>query len=201
MIKFEKCNINELCADEYQRTFEAMSPERKSKVERLKIQEDKKRTVAGEYLARKLISGEENIGFEKISIVTDDNGKPYAENSKLHFSISHSDELVCAVVSDKKVGVDAEKIHDVRTSLTKRVCTERELAYIYGYVPSDEETENTLFYDSLVRFFEIWTFKEAYFKCVGTGITDFKSVDFFDAGVHKEQFCEDEFVICVVTLD
>ena len=46
LIKFEKCNINELCADKYQRTFEAMSPERKSKVERLKMQEDKRNAFA-----------------------------------------------------------------------------------------------------------------------------------------------------------
>ena len=37
-----------------------------------------------------------------------ENGKPYLNNSSYHFNISHSNNLVCLVVSEEPIGVDIE---------------------------------------------------------------------------------------------
>ena len=66
-----------------------------------------------------------------------------------------------------------EQIRAVRSKLTGKVCTPEELRYIqeapgWGEILTGE---------AMLRFFRVWTSKEAYFKWTGTGITDLKSVD------------------------
>ena len=38
------------------------------------------------------------------------NGKPFLESSEIHFSITHTDELLFLAFSDEEIGIDAEKI-------------------------------------------------------------------------------------------
>ena len=62
------------------------------------------------------------------------------------------------------IGIDIEALREIRPDAAKRFASAEELEYI-GSDPR--------------RLFEIWTLKEAYFKCVGTGIgSDIKSVTF-----------------------
>jgi phosphopantetheinyl transferase len=50
----------------------------------------------------------------------------------------------------------------------------------------------------LKRFFEIWTLKEAYFKALGTGITNFKSADVLMCGRERSTYYIDGYVISVI---
>ncbi len=96
------------------------------------------------------------IGRDSIVIEKDERGKPYISGSDdLFFSISHSFPFYAAAFSSGPVGVDIEKIRDVKTGIAKRMFTERERQYA-GNDP--------------VRFLEIWTRKEAYLKYTGKGI-------------------------------
>lgn len=85
-----------------------------------------------------------------------ENGKPYFEDSKLKFSISHSGEYVAVALSDEcDVGIDMETA-DIDGSkaikMAKRFFTEKEQAEI--------ERDPSLFRD-------IWRKKEATAKCLG----------------------------------
>lgn len=200
MVKLEICNIDRLTVEDYERTYAAMHASRREKTDRLRIEDDKKRSLAGEFLARKLLSGETGKTFEEIQIVADENGKPYSPGVQLHFSISHSEKLVAAAVCDVGVGVDCERIHNVSPRLFKRACTDKELFYIFGRVPCDEDFERQPENDELVRFFEIWTVKEAYFKCIGTGITALKSIDIFSGELDAKKYIQDDYIIHTVTL-
>ena len=72
--------------------------------------------------------------------------------------------MVCCAVSDREIGIDIEKKREIRLDAAKRFACESELEYIGS---------------STERFFEIWTLKEAYFKCIGTGLgADIKNVSF-----------------------
>ena len=99
----------------------------------------------------------------------DENGKPHVVGLPIHFNVSHSGDFVACAVDNSPVGIDIEQIRSIRPALVKKVCTEAERAYV-------EDQEG----DMLVRFFEVWTSKEAWFKYIGTGITDLKSVDTLD---------------------
>lgn len=200
MVKHEKCFIDDISYDMYSKTYAAMSPARRAKIDRLRLEDDKKRSLAGEYLARTLASEESGIPFEDIVIAADQKGKPYFENLSLEFNISHSENIVVAAVHTEKVGIDVEKIHAVRQGLFKKVCTDKELEYLFGRIPDAEAFEKESTRQELLRFFEIWTIKEAYFKCIGTGITDFKSIDIFSESIHVENISFDDYVIHTVTL-
>lgn len=85
--------------------------------------------------------------------------KPYLKNHiEIDFSISHTKGLVICALSDRSIGADVEKIREFHQGLLRKVCTDREAAYI-------------LEKDSQERFFRIWTLKEAYLKATGQGIT------------------------------
>lgn len=200
MVKHEKCFIDDITVDIYNKTYAAMHPTRRAKIDRLRHEDDKKRSLAGEYLARTLVSDMSGIPFEEIVIVADQKGKPKPENIPLEFNISHSENIVVAALHKDKVGIDVEKIHAVRPKLFKKVCTDKELEYLFGRIPDDGDYEREASYQELSRFFEIWTIKEAYFKCIGTGITDFKSIDIFSESIRVENFSFDDYVIHAVTL-
>lgn len=158
-------NIQELTSQEYDRWYELMDAEKKARVDRFRFVDDKKRTVAGEMLARKAISKWCNVPAESVVFGKNNYGKPFAEGLAVEFNVSHSGDMVVCAVSDRPVGIDVEQIRPMRDSVAKRICSQEELEYLSDSSVGEEEQLN--------RFFEIWTAKEAYCKCVGTGIQDF----------------------------
>ncbi|MEH7621863.1 4'-phosphopantetheinyl transferase superfamily protein, partial [Bacillus thuringiensis] len=68
------------------------------------------------------------------------------------------------------IGVDIELIKNAELNIAERFFNNNEISYI---------TENTSYQDK--RFYEIWTKKEAYIKCIGKGLSmnlnSFNSLD------------------------
>lgn len=118
---------------------------------------------------------------DKIS--SNENGKPYIiGRPDIFISLSHSDGTVAAVVSDKPVGIDIERIRPVTDKLKNRVCKEK--------TETDEE------------FFKVWTVKEAYLKASGINFSDMLSLDIRSLGekvIIKSQIT-DGFMLSVVEL-
>lgn len=189
MVK-EFLNIRDIPHEKYEKYFLLMSDEKQQRVERFRFDDGKKRTVFGEMLARRMICDRCNIREEKIVFKTGRNGKPYTKSADICFNISHSDELVLCAVNDTPVGADIEKIRDINSSVIKYTCNKDELDYVYESSISKEET--------LKRFFEIWTFKEACFKFKGTGIDDFQSLDFFNCKRQVEHGFINGYAYCIV---
>ena len=169
-MKWYKYDIRDLSQDGYEKWYSLMSVDKKQRVDRFRFADDKKRTVAGEMLARKAIAGwchvsEEEILFDKLEY-----GKPFAIGLDVEFNISHSGDLVVCAVDDKPVGIDVEQIRPMDFEVIKRICMEDEIAYIL-----EDNLRNDIFckitdYLVLTRFFEAWTLKEAYGKLMGIGI-------------------------------
>lgn len=108
----------------------------------------------------------------------EESGKPYFENSPLEFGISHSGELAVCALSDKPVGIDVEKVREIRNveALSARFLSERERYYV---------TQSS---DKSRAFLEIWTKKEAYLKESGVGLnTDLTKADVF--AIHTKTLC------------
>ena len=111
------------------------------------------RTLACRYLEL----NEEGIVFEK-----DEYGKPFLQGQEgFHFNISHSDRYVVCAVSDAPIGVDVEKIRQVRLKVAERFFTESEKQYVFS--GESEEMKCS-------RFFTVWTRKEAFVKRDGRGL-------------------------------
>lgn len=171
-MKWYSYNISEFENEEYHTYYSLMNNEKKIRVDSLRKVEDKKRTVAGEMLARKAISEWCGINYVDIDFGLTSYGKPYARELNVEFNIAHSGDMVVCAVDDRPIGIDIEKIRRIDLKVCKYICSDKELEYILGIPDDISDTAVISDYNKLIRFFEIWTAKEAYFKKKGTGISD-----------------------------
>lgn len=199
MLEYVIKDISDISEKEYGLSFPYMSESRKAKVERQKKLLAKKCTLAGEWLVRLLLGKITGRGTETFAIVADDNGKLFCENADgLFFNISHSGNKVAVVVCDREVGVDIETFRPINLKPAKRLFTPDEQVYIFGYTPSDSEYTKTQNHDYIRRFLEIWTLKEAYLKCKGTGITDFGAFNLPDDDFEKIKIEDKDYIMHIV---
>ena len=140
------------------------------RADRFRFVDDKKRTVAGEMLARKVIAEWCGAASESITFGIKEHGKPYAKDLAVEFNISHSGDMVVCAVDDKTIGIDVEQIRPIDLAVAKRICTDEELLYLFGRAPTEQDFAYTTDTETLTRFFELWTSKEAYGKRMGIGV-------------------------------
>lgn len=178
---------NEISLQQRQQCLSLMAPQRRAQVERITHSQTRESSICGEWLAKTMLSEVSGQAVEDISLARDQNGKPYAENLPLYFSISHSGEQVACVISDQPVGLDIEEIAPRDPSVARRICSEKEMEFIF----SKEE-------DVLHRFLLVWTAKEAAVKLSGVGIKGMREVDYFALQPRLETKIEDGCVISVV---
>ncbi len=185
-------NTADLSDEDYTKAFFDMSKERQRKCHSYRFDDDKKRCIAADFLIRKILCARLGKKTDEIEIYTDENSKPYV-NEKIHFNLSHSDKYVVAVISDRKVGIDIEKIKSVKSNMLEYFCSPKDEKYILGEEKSICENIPAT---ALERFFEVWTFKEAFLKCTGEGISrKAAQINFEDCDKYLKIF--DGFVLCV----
>lgn len=162
--KISFLDVSAISDGELSAHYGSMSESRKKETDALPSEIKKKQKIAADMLCRRMIC--EKCGIPENEIVFSKNGfgKPFAENADVFFSVSHSGNIVACAVSDKEIGIDIEKTKSVRLKAAEKFSTASELEYIGN---------------DLTRFFRVWTLKEAFFKCKGTGLgSDIRSVFF-----------------------
>ena len=163
-IQIYSLDISTVPEDEIHLWYAQMSEAKKASVDRILSKEKQLSKIAADALCRKAISNECGIPCSEIIFGTVKNGKPFAVNAQINFNVSHSGNIVVCAVADREIGIDIEKIRNVNPKTVQRFATENEIELIKK-VPDG--------------FFKIWTLKEAYFKCIGTGLgSDIKNVSF-----------------------
>jgi len=97
-------------------------------------------------------------------------GKPYAAVDGVEFNISHSGDFALIGVSRHPIGVDIEKMKPTRdfNGLAEAVLSADEKAWVFER-------------DTMQRFYQLWTLKEARLKCDGEGISGYFPAATFDA--------------------
>lgn len=199
VLKYIIKNLHDFSKQDYKESFSYMTSLRKEKVIRYKDEDRKKCTLAGEFLVRQLLSDTSGKTKESFIISADKNGKLFCENQHdLYFNISHSNGMVAAVISDEEVGIDLEVIRPYPLALTKKICNEEELLYIFGHLPDETEFTENASKDTLHRFFEVWTAKEAYLKCIGTGFSSLSKLKSLSLDFPKTKIKTEEYVIHIV---
>lgn len=103
------------------------------------------------------------------------NGKPYADD--IFFSVTHTGDYALIAVSDREVGVDAERIKKRGFEHILKRFTPREKAGINGER----------------GFFENWVVKEAYIKLLGGTLAhDLKRLEYYGGVL----FCDGKKADC-----
>ncbi len=157
-------DINNVSSADIEKWLKEASSEKQEEISRIKVESKRNERIVADHLKRTAIADYCNVAPECIEFGVTEKGKPFAMNLPVHFNISHSNGLVVCAVSDNEIGIDIEKIRTVNPRTAKKFACPDELEYIGTH-------EN--------GFFEIWTLKEAYFKCIGSGLgSDIKNVCF-----------------------
>lgn len=162
MLKLYHYDISEMSEAEFSKLYYKSDENRKAKADRLRKRPAKRLSVVAGELVRNAISKEFNIDAKDIRFRTSKSGKPYVENVKVEFSISHSGTVAVCAISDKPVGIDIELIRNANVNAARRLFTPDEQIYVFEKWTQVRE-----------RFFEVWTRKEAYVKMLGKGVSYF----------------------------
>ena len=122
--------------------------------------------------------------IRSLSLVRNDNGKPYFENSTISFSISHSQEYVACAVSDEScIGIDIE---------ASNLNCERARKIASRFFGEDEIADMT---DNASGFRRVWTKKEAATKLLGITLGEYLKSEKNDMGNVKSSLNFFEFEI------
>ena len=189
-MKYYKYNINEMTDALFERYVGMMSPERREKTLKKARREDRLLSVAGEMLVRRAVSEALGICEEAVPLCSDGRGAPTLDGTGLFVSIAHSGNYAVCALSDTPVGIDIEEVRPMCGRVATGTFSVRENEYLGadGYELSG---------DTLVRFFEIWTAKEAYAKMTREGISLKSTVDTTAIPVKRVHF--DGYVVSIVT--
>ncbi|MBI1781772.1 MAG: 4'-phosphopantetheinyl transferase superfamily protein [Sphingobacteriales bacterium] len=116
--------------------------------------------LAGRSLLPALFS---DFPLEEILIA--DTRKPFLENEKYHFSISHCGDYAAAIASStNRVGVDIELVTSKIERVKHKFLSAEELGFVSHHKPIPE---------MLTMLTVMWSMKEAVFKWYGDGEMDF----------------------------
>jgi 4'-phosphopantetheinyl transferase len=154
-------------SDQDARALTLLSPGEMDRASRFLRPEPRRSFVAGRAALRRLLGARLGISPQQLPIRLTKSGKPYLPECPIHFSLSHSGDIVlCALSLASPVGVDIERIN---------VLPEMD-AIAREYFPPEEWS------DSPVDFFRSWTRREAYLKALGDGIgsSQFSGIRFGD---------------------
>ena len=179
--------ITDISQTEYQEIYNSLSQSRKAHIDRMKIENDRLRSLAATKILNKLLC---DFSHNTAILETDPKGKPYLNGSDLFFSISHSDTGVVCAVSEKAVGIDIEKIRPVNDKLIDYVCNEAEKQYVL----SDKKEKGKA--GVYQRFFEVWTAKEAFFKKQDGAEKSVRAID--TLSLQKSVYITEDFLITVL---
>ncbi len=103
--------------------------------------------------------------IKKAVLRRSENGKPYIENEKVAFNLSHTDGAAACIIDTEggDVGIDCERVGRDGEKIINRFFDEKAGN---EYAVSD---------DKPLEFARIWTEKEAYAKFTGKGLSDYST--------------------------
>ncbi len=125
----------------------------------LRNERDRNASLLGKLLLLKYLKEKGMIKDNHLPLLSyTGEGKPYFKDiDNINFSISHSNCLVGCAFCDKNIGFDLEKMEFIDIHEFVEVFTEAELNYI--------KVSN----NPILRFYNLWTQKEALLKLIGLG--------------------------------
>ncbi len=148
---------------------EPLSPAEKEQESRFYFARDRRRYLVTRALVRTVLSRYAYIHPREWVFSTNPYGRPEIVNAKardagLSFNISHTHSLiVLGVTKGRALGVDVEnfRAREVSIEIADRFFSPQEVAALI-VAPAQQQQ---------YRFFEYWTFKEAYIKARGMGLS------------------------------
>ena len=127
----------------------------------MRIASSELKGLTGHEAGRQLLAQlyREETGEDLPPIAVTERGKPYFEDSSLHFSISHTKKHAFCVLSSEKVGIDAEeKDRNIDLRLAEKILS-----------PTEKQQFDAA-EDQRLALLKFWVLKEAAAKATGEGL-------------------------------
>lgn len=158
-IKIYTADVRSLTdARRFQQLYDRLSPERRSKVDRMRFEKDKCLSLGAGALLEAALAAE---GVSDFTMTVSHDGKPrLAHEKNVHFNLSHSGTKVMCALSDSEIGCDVEQIKESDMKIAKRFFHPAE----YEALMQCGDTERN------GLFFRYWTLKESFMKATGLGL-------------------------------
>lgn len=157
MLGLSYTDVAALTDGDFKKICQSLPEERLKKVEGLANYKDKLLSAAAGYLLQAALT---DRGITDPGFVYGKCGKPYLKSGEIFFNLSHSGNVAVCAVSTEEVGVDAQEVKPVDDKLIRRICTDRE----YAFITEDKAQIRE-------RFCRVWTVKESLIKCLGRGLS------------------------------
>ena len=170
----KKYDVRLLTHDEYELYFSYMTEEKQRRILAMRSENDRRRSVAADMLMRRTLSALTSLAERDIVISSEESGRPAAPGLPFYLSVSHSADVAVCAVSERRIGIDTEKIRPVSTSLALRFFDEDDREYVFSHGAQPKKLESDI--SVLERFFRVWTSREAYAKYTGAGLADIRAV-------------------------
>ena len=168
-------DLNNVTEEQYLTFLNTLNDSRREKAERYKKYSDRVLSASSYVLLMYALHLNGDDGEH--TILCNEHGKPFFENSNIHFNISHTEGAVACAVQNMPVGVDIQKKVEKFEAVMRRVCTEEEKKSVM----SADDTQ--------MEFTTLWTLKESILKCIGTGIAgQMKNYDFSENKTENGKF-------------
>jgi 4'-phosphopantetheinyl transferase len=158
-----------------QSLLQVLAPEERKRAERFCFQKHRQKYIVARGLLRTILSHYLGLEPSKLEFCHNLYGKPALTKDlggeTLKFNLSHSHDIVLyAITLSRDVGVDIEHIRSGFSyeEIAKQFFTPREFAALCA-LPLTKQQES---------FFDYWTYKEAFIKARGEGLT--LNLDQFD---------------------
>jgi 4'-phosphopantetheinyl transferase len=161
------CFTAELDVDAVSAAVQTLSTDERARYDRLRSSHRRRDFAVAHALLRRLLSALGGGAPDAWTFETNQYGKPLltrelAAETGLTFNLAHTDGLVaCIVAPGVDVGIDVEEI--------ERPADEERIAGRYFSPVEQLALDGCSEQQRRIRFFEIWTLKEAYLKAIGTG--------------------------------
>jgi len=143
-----------------------LSDDERERRDRFHVQRDRDEYAMAHALLRTTLSAFGDRPPDAWRFVTGPHGKPAPADghSRLSFNLSHARGLVaCAVTAGADVGIDVEAV--------TRAIDWRAIASRYFSPAEAEAIDRVDSAGQAIRFFELWTLKEAFIKALGVGLS------------------------------
>lgn len=182
MIKIYNAKVTDFTQADYANMYSLLNYAIKTKIVSKKSETDKMRSLAGLIL---LYRGAYKL-YKKsqFNITFNEHGKPLCDFC--FFSISHSGERVVCAFSDNPIGVDIQKLSDIKPREKYKFFNEKENFYV-------NQNSNLL----SKRYIEIFTKKEAAIKMLGLSIVNAEDIDTFSNEFYFKTQEKDGFILTV----
>jgi phosphopantetheinyl transferase len=160
--------------------LDVLSEDERTYADRLRFEHDRRNYILAHVLLRRSLSEHADVAPAAWRFETEPNGKPRIANAHLStwrgaFNLAHTRGLVaCAITPGAAVGIDVE-CFDRRVKqrdVARRWFSRDEGAQLDRLGPAEQS----------IRFYELWTLKEAFTKATGRGLSQPINLCRFDLG-------------------